>query len=117
LICILSGLLLSTCWWNSFCRPTVTAPLDTCRSRAGQAPQKGGRGKRALPQCVLCICVRHSRSTPGCLCFTVAPCQEGCWPPPGVTLQHATVRTSHTLQALHRRNAIQGRCCGRCAPG
>ncbi len=29
LICILRGLLLSTCWWNSFCLPTVTAPLVT----------------------------------------------------------------------------------------
>ena len=32
LICILSGLLFRTCWWNSFCRPTVTAPLVTCMS-------------------------------------------------------------------------------------
>ena len=29
LICILRGLLLSTCWWKSFCLPTVTAPLVT----------------------------------------------------------------------------------------
>ena len=34
LICILRGLLLRTCWWNSFCRPTVTAPLVTCAASA-----------------------------------------------------------------------------------
>ncbi len=95
-ICICSGLLFRICWWKSFCRPTLTAPLVTCSS-GRQRVQNSAIIRRCRRRACAArqeVSVLHRRARDVHACGTAASsCKHGC--------------SGYLRQTLRPRNARQ----------